>query len=170
MNRQQHMTVSPDRQTRSRAQQPATLKTCTSKNHATSREQINGQPSAECVPLAAVAKQRFQDLLARNAVTEARLGNPYPLIGRLDFCLQTGELISDDEIRFIEAALKATGGKRAADNIRKIEQYLIAEQVQGFMNEERMSQKAAIDEVMRRRGCSRRHVYRALKARKGKSG
>jgi hypothetical protein len=117
-----------------------------------------------------VAKPPFKPgWYAELVVDAARRGDPYPLIGHLQFCLQSGKPLSDGEIQFIVAALEATAGKRSADNLRKTERFLIAEQVEGLMRDEGRTQKAAIDEVMRYRGRSRRHVYSALKARKGKS-
>jgi hypothetical protein len=102
------------------------------------------------------------------ALDAARRGDPYPLIGRLNACLQGGEPLSDDEISFIVGALEATAGKLGADNLREIEQVLIAEQVEWLTNGG-MPQKNAISEVMRQRGRSRRHVFNALKAHKAKS-
>ena len=113
-----------------------------------------------------VSPAKYQELLARSAVSAARLGDPYPLIGRLHFCLQTGEPLSDDEIHFIVDALKATIRKPGTDNLRKIERFLITERIEG-LKRGGMKQEAAITEVMRRRGRSRRHVYNALKAREG---
>jgi hypothetical protein len=91
------------------------------------------------------------------------------LIGRLRFFLHHGgEPLSDGETQFIVEALEATAGKRSADNLREIERFLIAEQVAGLMSEEGLLLKAAIEEVMRQRGRSRRHVFSALKAHKTK--
>ena len=102
--------------------------------------------------------------IAEYALKEAKLGNPGPLIARLSSALQGHGHLSDCEYWFIIEALEATGGKRQADVLRKIEQMLIAEQVEGLITEEGMKPKQAIDTVMRDRKRSRRHVYTALKA------
>ena len=107
------------------------------------------------------------ELFARFALDAAQHGDPYPLIARLHVSLQWGKPLSDGELRFIIEALEATAGKRCADNLRKVEQMLIAEQVEGLTNDG-MPQKKAISEVMRQRGRSRRHVFNALKAYKTK--
>jgi hypothetical protein len=104
---------------------------------------------------------------ARFALDEAQRGYPYPLIGRLTNALR-GSGLSDDEIQFIVEALEATEGKRGTDRLREIEQMLIAEQVEELSKS--MSQKEAIEEVMRQRDRSRRHVFNALKAHRAKPG
>ena len=102
--------------------------------------------------------------LAKYALDEAKRGNPGPLIGRF---LNHSQL-SGDETRFIIEALESTGGKRQADELREIEQFLIAEQVEDFMTENGLKQEAAIKAVMDWRGRSRRHVFNALKAYRAK--
>lgn len=104
---------------------------------------------------------------ARFALDEAQRGDPYPLIGRLTNVLQ-GSGLSAGEIRFIVEALEATEGKRGTDKLREIEQMLIADQVEDLSKS--MSQKEAIEEVMRQRDRSRRHVFNALKAHRAKPG
>jgi hypothetical protein len=52
--------------------------------------------------------------------------------------------------------------------LREIEQFLITEQVEGFMSENGLKQEAAIKAVMDWRGRSRRHVFNALKAYRAK--
>jgi hypothetical protein len=102
---------------------------------------------------------------AEFALDAARHGDPHPLIGRLHVHLQGGEPLSDGELQFIVEALEATAGKRSADNLRELERILIAEQVEALTSEG-MLQKEAIDEVMRQRGRSRRHIFSALKAKR----
>jgi hypothetical protein len=118
------------------------------------------------------SQAEISELPRRHAMAvarQARLGDPYPLIGRLCHFLQFGgEPLCDDEIQFIVKALKGTAGKRSGDNLRKIEQYLIAAQVEGLVSDG-MPKKAAVDEVMRQRDRSRRHVYKAIAAHKEKS-
>ena len=104
------------------------------------------------------------DWFAEYALKEAKLGNPGHLIGRF----LSRKTLSDGEIQFIVKALEATGGKRQADELREIEQFLIAEQVEGFMTENGLKQEAAIKAVMDWRGRSRRHVFNALKAYRAK--
>ena len=121
-----------------------------------------------------MAKQLRPGWIAKSALNEARLGNPGHLIARLSNALQTSnQPLTDAEYWFVIEALEATGGKRHADELRKIEQYLIASQVEGFMTENGITKKQAVDSVMRHRGRSRRHVYTALKLHnkvKGRSG
>jgi hypothetical protein len=110
---------------------------------------------------------RKPGLLARFALDEARHGNPYPLIGRLNACLQQGAL-SDGELQFIVEALEAITKKHGADSLRRIEKILIAGQVEDLTNEG-ARQKGAVDEVMRRSGRSRRYVFNAIRNSKSKS-
>jgi len=105
--------------------------------------------------------------LARFALEEARLGNPYPLIGRLNACLLQ-DALSDGELRFIVEALEATTKKHGADSLRGIEKILIAGQVEDLTTEG-ARQKEAVDEVMRRSGRSRRYVFNAIRSSKPKS-
>jgi hypothetical protein len=104
------------------------------------------------------------------ALDEAKQGHPEPLIGRLRFFLQHGgEALSDGEIQFIMDALQATAGPRSADNLRKVEQFLIASHVERLTKEgngdgKPLPRKAAVAEVMSQRHRSERHVKSALSA------
>lgn len=103
---------------------------------------------------------------AKFALKEAKLGNPAPLIARLMSALQRSTSpLSDAEIWWIREALEATGGKRYADNLREIEQMLIAEQVEGY-KDEGMKPKKAVGTVMDERERSRQHIYNAISAYK----
>ena len=101
---------------------------------------------------------------AQHALEEAKRGDPGHLIGRL----LNRRRLTDDEIQFIVDVLEKTGGKRQADQLREIEQFLIASQVEDLMKDG-TKKEAAITEVMRWRERSRRHVFNALKAYRGKS-
>ena len=101
---------------------------------------------------------------AKHALEEAKRGDPGHLIGRL----LNRRRLTDDEIQFIVDVLEKTGGKRQDDQLREIEQFLIASQVEDLMKDG-TKKEAAITEVMRWRERSRRHVFNALKAYRGKS-
>jgi hypothetical protein len=94
---------------------------------------------------------------AKHAIEEAKRGDPGHLIGRVLNRVR----LSDGEIQFIVEALEATGGKRQADQLRDIEKMLIAEQIEDLKSG--MKSKQAIEEVMRQRGRSRRHVFTAIR-------
>lgn len=76
--------------------------------------------------------------------------------------------LSDGEIQFIVEALETTGGKHQADHLRDIEKMLIAEQVEDLKSG--MKPKQAIEEVMRQRGRSRRHIFTAIRWWKSRQG
>jgi hypothetical protein len=108
------------------------------------------------------------DWYVRFCLDEARQGNPHPLIGRLNFLRHSGGPLSAGEFRFITEALEKTATKRAADNLREVEKMRIGEHVEDCLRSG-MPLKVAVEEVMRQYDCSRRHVFAALKAYKGKS-
>ena len=102
---------------------------------------------------------------AKYALEEAKRGDPSQLIGRVLNRVR----LSDDEIQFIVEALEATGGKRQADRLRKIEQMLIAEQVEELINTG-IKKEAAIRAIADYRGRSRRHVFKAIAWWKSRNG
>jgi hypothetical protein len=102
---------------------------------------------------------------AKYAYEEARHGNPYPLIARLAACVQRSSgPLSDDEFNFIRNVLEASAGKETNARLRQLEQRLIAQQVDGLIDEDGKSSKDAVDAVSRDRRRSARHVRTALKA------
>ena len=90
------------------------------------------------------------DWHAKYTTTEAARGNPYPLIGRL----LKRRTLSDAEIRLIITALEHKAGKETATDLRIIEQKLIAARVDGMIDEDKLTQKQAIDVVCKERDCS----------------
>jgi hypothetical protein len=94
---------------------------------------------------------------AKYALEEAKRGDPSQLIGRL----LSRRQLTDYEIQFIVEVLEKMGGKRQADRLRKIEQMLIAEQVEELI-EDGMKKEAAIKKIGEYRGRSRRHVFKAI--------
>jgi hypothetical protein len=92
---------------------------------------------------------------------EARAGYPAPLIG----FLQSGGKLNAAALDVIVEALRAKQGKRGADELRKAEMFLIAEHVESLIAEGE-TQKRAVAAVMEYRECSRRQVYKALRARR----
>jgi hypothetical protein len=102
---------------------------------------------------------------AKYAYEEARHGNPYPLAARLMIALQaSNKPLSDDELRFIRDTLEASAGKETNALLRDLELQLIAQQVDGLIDEDGKSPKDAVDAVKRDRRRSVRHIRTALKA------
>jgi hypothetical protein len=102
---------------------------------------------------------------AKNAYEEARRGNPYPLAARLLIALQhSSKPLSPEEFAFIRDALGATTGKETNARLRDLELWLIAQQVDGLIDEDGKSPKDAVDAVKRGRRRSVRHIRTALKA------
>jgi hypothetical protein len=118
-------------------------------------------------PLVATYPKWYDDFV----LYEAQHGHPDPLAARLIGFLQNGgEPLTKGEVEFVVKTLMATGRKRGKDELRKAERQLIAMQVKGLTKEKKLPLKAAIDEVMRYRRRSKRHVQSALSASKnGKS-
>jgi hypothetical protein len=96
-------------------------------------------------------------------LAEAQKGNPDFLIGRVLHILGKARL-SAGEVQFVVDALEATRKKYGKQKLNQSAQWLIAEHVISLENDSGMSRKQAVDAVMQDRGCSRVHIYRALKA------
>jgi hypothetical protein len=116
-------------------------------------------------PLVASYPKWYDDFV----LYEAKHGHPDPLVARLKAFLRNGgERLTDAEIEFVLETLRATERKRGKDRLREAEQAVIAMQVEQLMHKG-MRQKEAIAEVMEHKGCSRRHVFGALKKAKEKA-
>jgi hypothetical protein len=100
------------------------------------------------------------DWYAKYVAAEAARGNPFPLIGRLLNVTQ----LSDAEIRLTIAALKAKAGKEANTYLRLVEKKLIAIAVDRMINEDKLTQKQAIEKVRQGRGRSTSHIKAAAAA------
>jgi hypothetical protein len=101
--------------------------------------------------------------LAMYAAARARAGDPYPLIGNLLFALaRAGNPLSDDEVIFIREALEATAGKQTHADLRERGLWLIARQVDGLIDDDGYEPKDAVNEVIRHRRRSLRHIRTAL--------
>jgi hypothetical protein len=105
---------------------------------------------------------RKGDILAKIALREARAGNLGPLIGRVRFSSMP---LTDGEREYIAAALEDLDGKRGKAMDRQIEKTLIAQRVEGLI-EEGFSTEAAVTKVMQERGRKRSTVFTALKESK----
>jgi hypothetical protein len=111
-------------------------------------------------PLVAYYPKWYDDFV----LYEAQHGHPDPLISRLSIFLQNGgEPLTKGEIEFVVKTLRATTRKRGKDELRKVEQFLIASGVESLVKEGK-PRKAAIAEVMSQRHRSERHVKSALSA------
>lgn len=99
------------------------------------------------------------------SASEARQGNPWPLISRM----HGSAALSEDELKLVVEALEATAGKRGADLIRRTEAALIALQIEDLMAGG-MKVQAAADLIAEERGRSRRHVYYAIATAKRNYG
>jgi hypothetical protein len=98
------------------------------------------------------------------AIKQARAGDPGHLIARLLLALQGHGRLSDGEFWFIVEALEATESRQTRARSRDIERRLIAQQVDGLIDEDGKSPKDAVDAVKRDRRRSVRHIRTALKA------
>ena len=76
--------------------------------------------------------------------------------------LHSRKPLTDEEIQFIVDVLQANAGKRQKSRIRATERYLIAAQVDDLVKAG-WKKEAAVDAVMRLRGCKRRKVFDAIK-------
>ncbi len=98
--------------------------------------------------------------LAKYAVARAKVGDPYPLIGRMLNALEGRVRLSPEEILLVRDALEATAGKEAG--LRDLEKRLIAHQVDGMIDNAGYGSKDAVAEVKRRRGRSVRTIRTAI--------
>lgn len=101
---------------------------------------------------------------ANYALEEAKRGDPGPLIARLMQALQGRGSLSDGEFWFVIEALEARESPDTRARLRNLERWLIAQQVDGLIDEEGRKSKKAVAEVAKDRGCSPRKVRGALKA------
>lgn len=102
--------------------------------------------------------------MAKYAAARAHVGDPYPLIGRFLYALQRRDApLSNDEIMFIRKALEATANKKTdTAGLGRLEEELIARQVDGLIDNDGYKPKDAKKVVALDRGCSLRHIATAL--------
>ena len=98
-------------------------------------------------------------LIAEFALRDARAGHFAPLIGRV----RSAAPLLPEERQFIAEALHRLDGRRGKAELRKIEKALIAQRVDGLVEEGKTTDDA-VRQVERERKRKRATIYAALKA------
>jgi hypothetical protein len=93
-----------------------------------------------------------------DAAREARLGNPWPLLGRF----RNGERLTRGERRFIEGRLRESCGRRGKELERNMNGILARLDV-AMLAEEGKLQKVTVAQLQAKFGVSRRTLYYRLK-------
>jgi hypothetical protein len=114
-----------------------------------------------------VAKLSLKEL-ARHAVREAKLGNVWPLIGRVG--VVPDRYLSDDERKFLCELLEKNDRRRGKAEIKRIEKFLIRSRFEDLApkkySKRSVNVKAAVGELMKQHGRSHGFIFGILKESK----
>lgn len=105
-------------------------------------------------------------LIAKYALEQAELGNPWVLIGRVanlvDHIDRLGALITAQEVRFLVANLAASQGKAGRNFLRTVREGRMAMRADTLATEGK--QRKSARRVAGEFACSERTVFKAIKA------